>query len=430
MPELLVLSLLALVPVVAASLRHGLRCGFFFALLGSVVSCLVGLFFPFLVPGAEVWGTGGGYLLVGAASVLTVLAVTRAGRWVDSAFLMLGRHPWLVRGLLLAAPVFMLLGAYELGVRMLTESGIVRLRSPMQTVMKGTEDWRAFTVVAPDSTRLPDPVLFWRPAPAPPRTSQGFLGPEVAIPKPDDVFRIMCYGDSNTEGGGHGRWPASMQRILDGAEEPLGMWNRVEVLNAGCTGYSSYQGLMRFKEEVGRFRPNLVFVSFGWNDLPLAMGQPDKDFVAPSRAVVAIQRVLLRYQGYRLLRAGIGSMASPTTTPATAQSRVPRDDYLQNLLEFAAVAAQHRVAVVFLTRPHREPSDVMRAKQGWRGQVPEYNDLMRTGAKAAGHYLIDVQRMFEEEYPEEFVDGCHFTGKGHDLLAERLVQHLRSRIGR
>lgn len=61
------------------------------------------------------------------------------------------------------------------------------------------------------------------------------------------------------------------------------------MLNAGVAGYSSYQGLLRFKQEVARYEPDLIFVSFGFNDLPPAIGEPDNYFKPPPYLIVSLQ---------------------------------------------------------------------------------------------------------------------------------------------
>ena len=76
---------------------------------------------------------------------------------------------------------------------------------------------------------------------------------------------------------------------------------RFEVLNAGVAGYSSHQGVLRFLQEVDRYQPDLVLVSFGWNDAAEAIGQPDKTFKIPPWPVVVCQRALVRYRAYLVL---------------------------------------------------------------------------------------------------------------------------------
>ncbi len=149
-----------------------------------------------------------------------------------------------------------------------------------------------------DDCREPDPVLLWRPVARSPYGHQRFKGPDVAVRKPAGLTRIMAYGDSNTDGPIDGAWPSRLAAILRN-EGP-----RREVINAGVTGYSSYQGLQRFREDVGVYSPDVVLVSFGWNDVAPAFGPPDRAFVASSRfrsldaTRVWLRRLLFGYQFY------------------------------------------------------------------------------------------------------------------------------------
>ena len=66
----------------------------------------------------------------------------------------------------------------------------------------------------------------------------------------------------------------------------------------------------------------------------------------------------------------------------------------------------------------------------WWRFVPVYNDRLTEFARTNGHELIDVQGLFARDYPKEFVDGCHFTGRGHDLLGGILVAQVLKRIAK
>ena len=95
----------------------------------------------------------------------------------------------------------------------------------------------------------------------------------------------MCYGDSLTDGPPRGGWPSWLNRLLQ--EQGRAGGRRFEVMNAGVAGYSSHQGVLRFLQEVDRYQPDLVLVSFGWNDAAEAIGQPDKTFKIPPWPMVA-----------------------------------------------------------------------------------------------------------------------------------------------
>jgi lysophospholipase L1-like esterase len=196
---------------------------------------------------------------------------------------------------------------------------------------------------------------------------------------------------------------------------------RMEVLNAGVMGYSSHQGLMRFKEEVEVYQPDLIFVSFGWNDAPEALGKPDKDFQVPPPSVVYVERNLLRFRSYRLLRTLRRKWSTPELE--TVGPRVKLQDYVANLQSFVDLGRKHDVRVVLLTRPHRGPVSEQTRRSGWRGTVPRYNEALVRFAKANNVPLVDVQAHFAGR-PELFADECHFTAEGHQKMARLLSDEL------
>ena len=137
-------------------------------------------------------------------------------------------------------------------------------------------------------------MLLWRPVTHGPFNSQRFKGPLAELPKPPDVYRVMCYGDSLTDGPPRGGWPSWLHRLF--SEQSPAPGRRTEVLNAGVAGYSSHQGLLRFLQEVDHYQPDLVLVSFGWNDAAEAIGQPDKTFKIPPWPLIVSQRALVRIE--------------------------------------------------------------------------------------------------------------------------------------
>lgn len=242
----------------------------------------------------------------------------------------------------------------------------------------------------------------------------------MAVPKPAGVFRIVCYGDSNTDGPDEGAWPAELQHILDeraGQSRP-----RYEVINAGVIGYSSHQGLLQFRQEVELYQPDLIIVSFGWNDTAVVgHGASDASYQQPSAWRIRVLRVLLKSRLLLVLMRYLPN--APAAQPRRDTVRVPLSDYLHNMEAFAATASKHSASVVFLTRPHREhPTSVHLL-----GQVPAYNSQLRLWTQQHGLPVIDVQAIFENAGTEFFADQSHFTILGHRRMAEALSTELSSR---
>lgn len=210
----------------------------------------------------------------------------------------------------------------------------------IQTVWRaGHDDWRMATITG-DENREPDPVLLWRPVTHSPFNSQRFKGPVAEIPKPADVYRVMCYGDSLTDGPPRGGWPSWLYRLLE--EQGRAGGRRFEVLNAGVAGYSSHQGVLRFLQEVDRYQPDHILVSFGWNDAAQAIGQPDKTFKIPPWPVVVTQRALVRYRSYLVFMYYTQKWRAepPVASPGEVSPRVSVEDYLANMDRFRTEAAQ------------------------------------------------------------------------------------------
>jgi lysophospholipase L1-like esterase len=293
----------------------------------------------------------------------------------------------------------------------------------MRTVWtQGTDDWRLAHITG-DEYREPDPVLLWKPMPRPPYNKQRFKGPVMAVPKPPGVFRIICYGDSNTDGPNKGGWPEQLQQLLD--ERPHRNGLRYEVANAGVAGYSSHQGLLRFQQEADQYRPDLIIVSFGWNDVAKTVGgHPDDDYHSAAWRV-RILRVLLKSRLYLVLMRYLPTSRPPETGHQV--SRVPLSSYLSNMATFAEAAGKHGAAVVFLTRPHREHEANLVRVPSWRAQVPVYNEGLRRWTKEQHLPLVDVQAIFESAGVEFFSDETHFTKAGHRHMAEMLVADLASK---
>ena len=117
-----------------------------------------------------------------------------------------------------------------------------------------------------------DPLLGWRLVPNgggvhrnPDLTvredfnSHGLRGPEVAVPKPDGVYRVLVLGDSNTEGV-----TVAYDRTFG---EVLARLTGAEVINGGTAGYSTDQSLLLFERIGPLFRPDLTVLAFYANDI-------------------------------------------------------------------------------------------------------------------------------------------------------------------
>jgi lysophospholipase L1-like esterase len=331
------------------------------------------------------------------------------------------RRPWVQRGALFVTSLVLMLGGIEYLAQFLVRTRLVEIDPPMITQLPpGTEDWRRAHITA-DDLREPDPVLWWHPIARSPYNSHRMKGAEVSEQKPAGVFRVMTYGDSNTDGPDQGGWPGNLQAVLQRNAHTGVVY---EVLNAGVAGYSSHQGLLRFRQQVDRFEPNLVLVSFGWNDLAGAIGAPDSSFRPPHPILVSLERFFLHYRSYLILKRYRRPQPA-AQEGADLGPRVSIENYIRNMEEFLEAADAHDAKVVFLTRPHRESRvSLGRIENNWRGRVPLYNEALLAFGERTGRVVVDVQAYFESRFPGSFIDECHFTLEGHHQMADFLFERL------
>lgn len=100
----------------------------------------------------------------------------------------------------------------------------------------------------------------------PEHNTLGYRGPEIALPKPEGMFRIVALGGSTTYSTGTGpqdSYPAQLERIL---REDYDYAN-VEVINGGIPGYTSWDTLVNYLLRVVELEPDLLIVYDGINDV-------------------------------------------------------------------------------------------------------------------------------------------------------------------
>ena len=296
---------------------------------------------------------------------------------------------------------------------------------PMSVAVGQMEDARLFHLFQ-DEHFIYHPETIWQPRPGfEIFNSQGFRGPELPVDKPEAAKWIFTVGDSNTLGwaGEDGpNWPGILAEQLRARDE------RIQVINAGVWGYSSFQGLHRL-DQILPYAPDLVLVSFGSNDAH-QVGRPDADFVRSSQWGRKVTHFLGAYRLGQLMIASRDRLTAPAADEASAAAlgdqrelsvRVPLDDYRDNLRQMARKVREAGGEVVFLTRPFH---GYIRSATWWKNRGFEYNRATAEVAAELGATLIDVYSFFKA-LPDQFSDESHFTADGHRLAAILIRDELK-----
>lgn len=99
----------------------------------------------------------------------------------------------------------------------------------------------------------------------------GFIStPDIAVKKPENTVRIVFLGGSSTAGTGKNlkdedTWP---WRVTEKLREKLkGSDVKIEFINAGLSGYSTFESYGKLWSRLRFYKPDIVVVNHAWNEM-------------------------------------------------------------------------------------------------------------------------------------------------------------------
>ena len=291
----------------------------------------------------------------------------------------------------------------------------------------------------------PDPELYWynRPDlrdhsdatdPAPRTTnSHGFrMTREVARARPDDEYRIFTIGDSSAFGLGvkdDETFPAVLERHLAARTD-----REVLSINTACPGHTSAQGRILLDRYGESMKPDLLV--WAYNNDPCLDTAMDRDRVASSPTVRALQRRLYRSDLYLLFRRVVLDMVYTGRLehyrqrfPARQEDwvrRIPFEDYQAYLEDFVQTADQLGAEILFIRMPLNRPLCQVNPifltsfDDGYRDHLSEFcasRDLA----------CVDLEHAFGDHYrPGLFLVGhlFHPSNTGHRIIGATLADRV------
>lgn len=177
----------------------------------------------------------------------------------------------------------------------------------------------------------------------------------------------------------------------------------VKVINAGVPGNTTAMAKERFEKDVLARDPDLVIIQLGTND-----------------AAVDVWK-----------------------KPPATESRVPIEDYEQNLREFIAKLKERKAKIILVTppptrwteklkemygKPPYDPND----EDGFNVILKNYVQRIREVAKKEKVILVDLNKEYYKYHKVKgqtmddlFLDGMHPNNKGQKLEAELLLKQIK-----
>ena len=284
----------------------------------------------------------------------------------------------------------------------------------------------------------------------------GCRGDEIERAKRPGTLRVVFCGGSTTYGEGIEDHLQTMPFLVQQRLRDEGV--DVEVVNAGCPGWTTLETLINFETRLLDLAPDCAVVTHGINDVLPRLVWPHDAYRGdwsgwlcrdePVRTASLLERSALAWI-MMIARGGLephGSMLRiigdvPSTSftfgfrgqrqlgiyPAGVFREVPVERMLEvnrpvyferNLRNLIAVAKSNGVRVVLATFAYGSdwPSQPYIGHPAIRSAIDETNSIVRRLAAAAGVSLLDIAPSLTDR--ELFTDGVHFTVAGERRRAE------------
>ena len=281
---------------------------------------------------------------------------------------------------------------------------------PLRIKVYNYSDWRYYHIE--NRCFIYDPYLIWRPKNSCwIYNSQGYLGEEITLNKEPHSFRIFAFGDSNTMDN----WPIYLQELSRQSNK------KISVVSAGVPGYSSLQGLNRFKEML-LFKPDMVIICFGCNDAHRAT-IPDTEFINNyhRRTLIKLhlEKILSKFKIGQLI---IAFFDRYLPKKEALVPRVSLQEYQHNLNEIIKISKMKNIKVILLTRPFigKSPNAFW-----WKNFAPKYNAATIELAKDNDVPVIDIYSYFKDKM-DFFSDESHFNQRGHRYMAKIIYENIKA----
>lgn len=278
--------------------------------------------------------------------------------------------------------------------------------------------------------------------------SLGYRGPVFQEKKAADTLRIVCMGDSCTLGWGvhdDETYCHLLQELLQRRFK-----KNIETINAGVLGYASSQGLHQLQTRILDLKPDLIIVSYNWNDHSAAISMdsmqtndkslPDRE-LPRAGLLYRVGRDLSLLRTFQLMQSAAQNLlpangnkarvAAPSDPESDADSiptalRVPLSDYVENLTNMVRIAHDHGIIPILMTQPFIPQADADNVNLFLQEKQVEYNTALMHVGFQEGVYSVDMSPTFEAHKPLRnlFSSRVHPTAEGQRLIAVKLANMI------
>lgn len=296
----------------------------------------------------------------------------------------------------------------------------------------------------------PNAIFRYRNGTSANANAQGFRGPVVSDTKPQGTFRIILLGGSTTHG-----WNVNDDQTIDAyLRQALAKKFpsvNIEVVNLAFDGYDSYQLYLRMRSDGLRFRPDLVIVNEGVNDVRNAhitdLKYPDTRTNGWFEVLASMKQegtdgpnmwTLAKHYSYLVRVAAFVRHLNYERQVRTKQRTLVKPnpwavDYFETSLRgIGGLARGIGASIIFSTPPSSlqtryrptDTSDISywvvdaATTQSFRDSLAQRMRLVAADLNGPDHRVNYVSHNVP---PEGFMDDCHLTSNGNQIVANNLA---------
>ena len=291
--------------------------------------------------------------------------------------------------------------------------------------------------------------------------SLGYRGPEITIPKPDEIYRVVALGGSTTYGLFLDLWQLAYPRQLQEALQRDYGYDQVELVNAGVPHYSTWESAVNMLLRIPDLEPDLIIIYHGINDVGVRLTDPefydglnsgkgywvDRDDPLPPSVLWRFALKRLGYElpvGYELdatfqrpeeirscdqeLSAGEIICHGLNMTAGEVLSANPPLYFERNLRNIIRLARGMNSEALLLTWAY-SPLDFPIAGGGGmvhphlRQGVDEHNAIVRRVAQEEGALFYDLAAAMPTDV-QYWVNGIHMKAAGTAEMARQIAAYL------
>lgn len=264
---------------------------------------------------------------------------------------------------------------------------------------------------------------------------QGLRSDHVVTSKASGAIRIVCLGDSVTFGyrvppvwperptNYDSTWlpyPMLLEKHLRDANPG----REIEVIAMAVPGYTSHQGLAWLKRDIDWLAPDILTVSFGWNDASFS-DVPDRESMRLNWSAVLIRWVVDHSQAFAHATKWLRSSNGQTLARRKPVARVSEREYLDNMTQIVSLAREHNAEVIVIGAPYRDPV----TNPGEAELMTRYRSALHQTIERMNIHFLEVRELTESAHPANegwFGELIHPNHMGHRLITAELCKLLQS----